>query len=127
MRRTAAFVALWRQVRAATGTGPSLGARLRALPRMVMASVRGRPRYDGLRRLLLMGLAALYVLWPLDFLPEALLGPAALLDDAVVITWLAGALLSETGRFLAWEQERLRQITSATSTSGPAEAPPTGR
>lgn len=104
LRRTGAFVAVWRQVRAATRTGPPLGARLRALPRLVVASVRGRPRYDRRWRLLLMGLAALYVVAPVDLLPEVPLGPAGLVDDVVVVTWLAGAVLSETGRFLVWEQ-----------------------
>jgi uncharacterized membrane protein YkvA (DUF1232 family) len=90
---------------------------------MVVASVRGTPRYDGQWRLLLMALAALYVIWPLDFLPELLAGPVGLLDDAVVVTWLAGALLSETGRFLAWEQERLPAVTDAGTVAGAAEDP----
>jgi uncharacterized membrane protein YkvA (DUF1232 family) len=106
-----AFVALWRQLRAVSRGEPSLGTRLRALPRMVVASVRGRRRYDGQRydglwRIILMGLAFLYALWPLDLMPVFLLGPVGLIDDAVLVTWLAGAILSETGRFLQWERTR---------------------
>jgi uncharacterized membrane protein YkvA (DUF1232 family) len=41
--------------------------------------------------------------WPLELIPELFLGPIGLIDDAVVVTWLAGAVLSETGRFLEWE------------------------
>jgi uncharacterized membrane protein YkvA (DUF1232 family) len=99
-----AFVALWRQLRAAHHGGPTVRARLRALPRMTVASLRRRRRYDGLWRLALMGTAFLYVLWPLDLMPVFLLGPVGLIDDAVVVTWLAGAVLSETGRFLEWER-----------------------
>lgn len=101
-----AFVALWRQLRAARRGGPTLGVRLRALPRMTAASLRRRQRYDGLWRLVLMAIAFLYVVWPLDLMPVVLLGPVGLVDDLVVITWLAGAVLSETGRFLEWEQRR---------------------
>jgi uncharacterized membrane protein YkvA (DUF1232 family) len=104
LSRTGAFVALWRQLRASRHGGPSMGARLRALPRMIAASLRPRQRYDGLWRLVLMAVALLYVVWPLDLVPELLLGPLALIDDAVLVTWLAGAVLSETGRFLEWEQ-----------------------
>jgi uncharacterized membrane protein YkvA (DUF1232 family) len=77
----------------------------------VAASVRGRRRYDGQRydglwRIVLMGLAFLYAVWPLDLMPVFLLGPVGLIDDAVLVTWLAGAILSETGRFLEWERTR---------------------
>jgi uncharacterized membrane protein YkvA (DUF1232 family) len=76
---------------------------------MVGASLRPRRRYDGLRRIGLMVLALAYVVWPLELVPELLVGPFGLIDDAVVIAWLAGAVLSETGRFLEWE--RRRQLT----------------
>jgi uncharacterized membrane protein YkvA (DUF1232 family) len=102
-----AFVALWRQLRASHYGGPSMGTRLRALPRMLMATM--RRQYDGLWRLVLMAGALVYIVWPLDLVPEMLLGPIGLIDDAVVVAWLAGAVLSETGRFLRWEQLRLQQ------------------
>jgi uncharacterized membrane protein YkvA (DUF1232 family) len=106
MGRTAAFVALWRQLRAANRDGPGLGARLAALPRMMAASLRPRRRYDGLWRLGLMAAALLYVVWPVEAVPELFLGPIGLIDDAVVVAWLSGAVLSETGRFLDWERRR---------------------
>jgi hypothetical protein len=31
-----------------------------------------------------------------------------LVDDAVMVTWLAGSVLAETERFLEWEKERGR-------------------
>ncbi|HEY8472350.1 MAG TPA: DUF1232 domain-containing protein [Natronosporangium sp.] len=106
LSRTAAFVALWRQLRAANRDGPGLGKRLAALPRMISASLRRRGRYDGLGRLALMVAAAAYLVWPVELLPELLLGPAGLIDDAFVVAWLSGAVLSETGRFLDWERQR---------------------
>jgi uncharacterized membrane protein YkvA (DUF1232 family) len=48
----------------------------------------------------------IYVASPLDLLPEALLLVPGLLDDAFIITWLAGALISETDRFLKWDHVR---------------------
>ena len=63
-------------------------------------------RYDGLGRIVLMAVATVYILSPLDFIPEIALGPIGLIDDAVVAAWIAGAVLSETERFLAWEHIR---------------------
>lgn len=104
--RTAAFVALWRQLRAAKRGGPGLGTRLAALPRMAGASLRPRGRYDGLWRLGLMAAAVAYIVVPVDVIPELFVAPIGLIDDAFVVTWLSGAMLSETGRFLEWERQR---------------------
>jgi len=101
LRRRMAIFALFRAFRRG---GPGLARRLGSLPRMVVATVRGR--YDGGWRLLLMGLATVYILSPLDFVPEIFLAFLGLIDDAVVAGWLAGALVDETDRFLAWESDR---------------------
>lgn len=85
---------------------PGLGRRLAALPRMIMASIRGE--YDGGRRLLLMAGAAIYILSPIDLIPELAVLAVGLIDDVFVATWLAGALMSETERFLEWEKSRGR-------------------
>jgi uncharacterized membrane protein YkvA (DUF1232 family) len=69
---------------------------------MVGATVTGR--YDGKARLLGMILAVVYILLPVDLVPELLLGPLGLIDDSFVAVWLAGAVLSETERFLVWER-----------------------
>lgn len=101
LRRRAALVSLARAFKPGT---PGLGRRLAALPRLVKASLRGE--YDAGARLLLIAAASLYIVSPLDALPEVLLGPFGLIDDAFVVTWLTGALLSETERFLEWEGGR---------------------
>jgi uncharacterized membrane protein YkvA (DUF1232 family) len=103
MRRAAAFSAIWRAL-TASKSGPALGQRLVALPRMFWYTVTGR--YDGFGRLFAISLATLYVASPIDLFPEAVLLLPGLLDDAVIAVWIAGAVLSETERFLLWEQGR---------------------
>jgi uncharacterized membrane protein YkvA (DUF1232 family) len=106
--RKAAFAALWTVLRGARG-GPSLGMRLSALPRMLGATLRGR--YDGKGRVFAMILAALYIVSPVDFIPEMFLAFFGLADDAFIAVWLAGSLLSETERFLVWERRRAEHLT----------------
>jgi uncharacterized membrane protein YkvA (DUF1232 family) len=102
-RRRNAFAAF---VDAFKPGSPGVGRRLGALPRMAWASIKGE--YDGGKRLLLMAGAVLYVLSPLDALPELVLLWFGLIDDAFVIAWLLGALVSETDRFLEWEKSKGR-------------------
>ncbi|BFU46894.1 YkvA family protein [Krasilnikovia sp. MM14-A1004] len=108
LKRTAAFTALARALMSGARGGPSIGARLAALPRMVVATLRGE--YDGGMRLALMTAAAAYVVSPVDLVPEAVLFVFGLADDAIMITWLAGTVLSETERFLEWERSRATVI-----------------
>lgn len=100
-RRQHAYAALLRAFKPGT---PGVGKRLSAIPRMIRASLRGE--YDGGARLFAMAAAGLYVISPIDLVPEALLLVFGLVDDAVVGVWLAGALLAETERFLEWERRR---------------------
>lgn len=107
MRRMTAFAALWQALRGRRGTdAPPLPVQLAALPRMVAASLRGAyPGLDRGRLLMMLGALA-YVVSPVDVLPEAMLLLVGLTDDAVVLSWLAGAVLAETQAFLAWEAGR---------------------
>jgi uncharacterized membrane protein YkvA (DUF1232 family) len=108
LKRTAAFTALARALTSGARGGPSLSKRLLALPRMVKATAKGE--YDGGMRVLLMAAATAYVISPIDAIPEALFLVFGLIDDAAMIAWLAGAVLSETGRFLEWEKQRDRVV-----------------
>lgn len=108
LKRTAAFTALARALMSGSRGGPSLGKRLAALPRMVRATARGE--YDGGLRVAMMAAMTAYVVSPIDIVPEAALLVFGLADDAVMITWLAGTVLSETERFLEWERERSRVV-----------------
>jgi uncharacterized membrane protein YkvA (DUF1232 family) len=114
LKRTAAFTALARALTAGARGGPSLGQRLAALPRMLKATARGE--YDGRLRVALMATAAAYVVSPIDLMPEAFLLVLGLADDAVMITWLAGTVLSETERFLEWEKRRYAVIPGSVVT-----------
>ena len=101
LRRHLAWTALLRVFKPGT---PGIGRRLAAVPRMVVATLRGR--YDGGARLGWMSLAAVYIISPIDAVPEAFLLLLGLIDDAAVAIWVAGALLDETERFLEWERLR---------------------
>jgi uncharacterized membrane protein YkvA (DUF1232 family) len=105
--RRAALAALWRGVRGVRG-GPALGARVSALPRLLGATLTGR--YDGKGRVAAMLLALLYIISPIDLVPEAFFAFFGLVDDGFIAIWLAGALLSETERFLVWESRRAQVI-----------------
>ncbi len=103
-------MALWRALTSARHGGPGLWRRLAALPRILVASLRRGPRrYDGLGRLFVMALAVAYLAWPVELIPELFLGVVGLIDDAVVVAWLSGAIISETSRFLEWEALRNAQ------------------
>jgi uncharacterized membrane protein YkvA (DUF1232 family) len=71
---------------------------------MLKATAKGE--YDGGLRVAMMAAAAAYVISPIDLIPEAFLLVVGLADDAVMIAWLAGTVLSETERFLDWEKRR---------------------
>jgi uncharacterized membrane protein YkvA (DUF1232 family) len=97
--------------RTATRPGtPGVGTRLAALPRLVWATIRGQ--YVGTSRARLIGiaLALLYVISPMDLLPEMVLPFVGLADDAVVISWIAASLINETESFLGWEGDRARTV-----------------
>ena len=100
-RRKAAYTAA---AAAAATDGPSgFVARLASIPRMARDVLVGR--YDGLTRgrLALMVLAVLYIVSPVDLLPEAVLPMIGLADDAMVAAWLVAALVGATSAYGMWE------------------------
>ncbi|MFD0773605.1 YkvA family protein [Streptomonospora algeriensis] len=107
--RAAAGAAAWRAVQHSARPGaPGLGERAAALPRMLMSRLRGR--YDGfsVSRLLMYGLAIVYVASPIDLVPELFVPVLGLADDVGVTVWLATALMGESERFLEWERREGR-------------------
>jgi uncharacterized membrane protein YkvA (DUF1232 family) len=84
--------------------GPSLGERAAALPRLVRATFSGRYPGTSTGRLLLIAVAAAYLVSPVDVVPEMFLGLFGLADDALVAGWIAAQLVEETEGFLAWER-----------------------
>ncbi len=94
-------------MRSATRPGaPTLMARLGAIPRMLRSINRGDYTGTDLRHVMMMALAAGYVVSPVDLLPEGLLLMAGLADDAMVVGWLALTLIRATDDFLDWESSR---------------------
>ncbi|NAZ86795.1 DUF1232 domain-containing protein, partial [Kineococcus sp. T90] len=73
---------------------------------MVADSAGGRYRGPGRSRLAGAAAGLVYLVSPVDALPEALLPLLGLLDDAVVAAWVAGALLSATEDYAAWRERR---------------------
>lgn len=115
--------ATWRAYREVSRPGsPGLGARLRALPRMVRAAVRGD--YPGLTKgkLAMLGMAVAYIVSPIDVVPDFLIG-IGVVDDFGVFLWLATALLGESGHYVEWEQGHHPGL----KTSGPARVGRPGR
>ncbi|MEU4608463.1 YkvA family protein [Kribbella sp. NPDC023972] len=79
--------------------------RARALPRLVRAARRGD--YPGLpkSRMALWGLAVVYLVSPIDVLPE-LLPIIGVADDAGVAVWLLTSVSTATGLYLRHERDR---------------------
>ncbi|MEU4535584.1 YkvA family protein [Streptosporangium sp. NPDC023825] len=110
MAKAARAAQAWRTYKDVTKPGsPGLGARLRALPRMVGAVMHGEYPGMGKGKLAMMGLGVLYIVSPFDVIPEflPLLGVA---DDFGVFLWLMSSLLGEGGRYVDWERERVRSV-----------------
>ena len=52
----------------------------------------------------------MYVVSPVDLVPELLLPFLGLADDALVISWIAASVINETETFLDWERDRQRTV-----------------
>jgi uncharacterized membrane protein YkvA (DUF1232 family) len=90
LRRRMAWTALLRVFKPGT---PGVGKRLAALPRMIKATFKGE--YDGGSRLAMLAAAGVYIISPIDAIPEAFLLVFGLIDDLAV-----------AGYFLEWEKLR---------------------
>lgn len=103
--KVSTFKSLATAVRIATRPGgPSMMERAQALPRLVRAVRSGEYTGTSVGRLLMILGAAGYLVSPVDLLPEGLLGAFGLADDAMVGSWLAAQLVTETESFLEWER-----------------------
>lgn len=109
--RWGVFRSLAMAFRTATRAGtPGFGARMVSLPRLVRATFRGEYVGTTRGRLLMLTAALLYVVSPIDLVPELLLPILGLGDDAVVIAWIAASVINETESFLSWEYDRDRTV-----------------
>ena len=107
VRRAAAIKVFWQAVMGSRKPGaPGVGARLGAVPRMVSQGLRGTYPHLDKSRLAMATLGFVYVLSPIDAVPEIILPLLGFGDDAVVAAFVIGALLSEVDAFLDWEREK---------------------
>ena len=103
--RWGVFRTLATALRTATRPGsPALGERLTSLPRLVRATLRGDYSGTTRSRLFLIAAAIAYVVSPFDLVPEGLLAVFGLADDAMVVSWIAAAIVNETEEYLSWER-----------------------
>lgn len=103
--RAAAGAAAWQAVHEGVQKGrPSVPARIGALPRLLGARFRGRYQDLTASRIMLLVLAVVYIVSPIDFIPELFVPFLGVVDDVGVAVWLATALMSETERFINWER-----------------------
>jgi len=98
-----------RRRRAARGEPEPIGdmfQRARALPRLLRAARQGD--YPGLpkSRMALWGVALVYLVSPIDVLPE-LLPIIGVADDAGVAVWLLTSVSTATGLYLRHERDQL--------------------
>jgi uncharacterized membrane protein YkvA (DUF1232 family) len=106
-------------VRASARPGaPSLSERASAVPRLIRATLDGTYSGTTPKRLALVAAAVVYVVSPVDLVPELLLPVLGAADDAVVIGWAIKAFIEETDRYLTWE---LGQGVRPTTVSGRTE------
>ncbi|MCA1782957.1 MAG: YkvA family protein [Dermatophilaceae bacterium] len=104
--RVVLLTTLYRATRIAMRPGsPSLLERLSSVPRMLSSTIAGRYGGVSVGRLAVMAGAVAYIISPIDLVPEGALLLFGVLDDAVVLSWLAAALVTETESFLTWERE----------------------
>ena len=78
---------------------------LMALARLVTAWARGEYRAVPWRTIVMAIGALVYFLDPLDAIPDAIPG-FGYVDDASVVALVAGAIKTDIGRFIRWEQTR---------------------
>ncbi|MGI9526425.1 MAG: YkvA family protein [Weeksellaceae bacterium] len=75
-----------------------------ALTRMIPLIYQGEYKPEKWSRFLLGVGALIYVLSPLDFIPEVALGPLGLLDDIAILAFAANSINKELNSFLDWEE-----------------------
>ena len=104
-RQVAAVTAMGRAVRAGSQPGtPSLLERVRLLPAMLADSLAGRfPALSRLRLGMLL-LGVLYVVSPVDLVPESALLLLGLTDDVLVAGWVVATALDAAGEYAVWRR-----------------------
>lgn len=80
---------------------------LKAFLRLVRAYIDGDYRAISWESLVLIVAGIIYVVSPLDAIPDFLL-PLGLIDDAAVVVFVMGAVVAEVEDFIEWEKAQGR-------------------
>ncbi|RKS10289.1 uncharacterized membrane protein YkvA (DUF1232 family) [Nocardiopsis sp. Huas11] len=116
--RSAAGAAAW-QVIQNTDSRVSVWQRAGAVPRMLGARFRGRYQQLSGGKLLGMLVLTVYIVSPIDFIPELFVPLLGLADDVGVAVWLTTMVLGESERFVRWERdEQAQQAFQRSNTPG---------
>jgi uncharacterized membrane protein YkvA (DUF1232 family) len=83
---------------------PRMKERVRAVPRMLKATLRGEYKGMSYKTLGLLAVGLVYIVSPLDVVPEILLPFVGLADDTGVALWLASVLVRSAGDYVKWER-----------------------
>lgn len=104
-RRLGALRALVNRIQHGRPEGAPTGWQmLTGLPSLVKETLTGNYSQGSKGKIIGMLLAVVYLVSPVDALPEAVLHLAGLVDDAFVMTWLAGAVIDESTAYSQWRQ-----------------------
>jgi uncharacterized membrane protein YkvA (DUF1232 family) len=89
---------------------PRMMERVRAVPRMLKATLRGEYKGMSYKTLGLLAVGLVYIASPLDVVPEILVPVVGLADDTGVALWLASVLVRSAGEYVKWERGRPRVV-----------------
>jgi uncharacterized membrane protein YkvA (DUF1232 family) len=104
-RQVAVAAAAARAVKAGTAAGtPSMGERLRLVPAMVVDALAGRFPALTRSRMAMLLLGVLYVVSPVDLLPESVMLLFGLTDDVLVAGWVVASTLDAAGEYAMWRR-----------------------
>lgn len=104
-RQMAAAAAVGRAVRNGSAPGtPGVLERIRLIPAMLADSFAGRFPMLSRTRLAVLLLGVLYIVSPIDLVPESALLLLGLTDDVLVAGWLAATTLDAAGEYAMWRK-----------------------
>lgn len=90
--------------RLSSGPLAALAGDVKALLRLIRAYAKGRYRDVSFESMVLIVGAILYVVSPIDVIPDSIAG-VGLLDDAAVLAFVLRLVREEIDDFLEWEQQ----------------------
>ena len=124
-RQVAAAAAVGKAVRTGSQPGtPGLAERVRLIPAMIADSLAGR--FPGLSRarLSMLVLGVLYVVSPVDLVPESALLLLGLTDDVLVAGWVVAAAIDAAGDYALWRRAvpyPVRAVAVGSASQEPAQ------